>query len=776
MKKIGLSLFGLLLTTFLQAQSFETVVKAWLDDAPNGFHNVLAQYGRNCGGHCLDIDALHSSYSGSSYKAYLELKPQGSLVDTYTSLKAQMEQWPLLRGWERSSSVYTDHNIMFKTKKPNGEQWVVSLTVGQNYDASKPRILSLFISRNGLSSPRVAVPDIETFPLTGAVSNAAVVNLKSRLANEQGKAALKELIASAESDFEGILLKNTFRNNVYQVREGHLNPKATKPFVTVTDEPQKRTLTLRFQIDDPKNYFVFGDLLYPPYNYNTLFPKTEWDLDESDMWKADHKTKPYLIVQKGYEQGVDVLEIIAVKKAYRANLAANPDLVNNDCLEGDCVNGFGIMKYSDNNQLFRYEGGFRNGKFHGIGFVYRESGDGLTLIDLERNRQGTELLLYVGQHQDGKRIGKGLFYAYAHFKDPVRSFRDKSEYFQAGDQTGVFNYIFQEYRADTLFKERLCSFTYHKKSANTYHSIEQPFTTEFGQCVSGDCQNGSGVLDIKGLGRYEGQFIRGAANGRGILKMATGEWKEFEVHQGIPEYIRTVKLPGGVSRLPAAARNVWLLADNDCIAGNCYNGEGLQLRVNTDRFRRYNVRYRGLVRSRFQNGVAEGPFKILSYDGQKVIADGTFKQGVFDGTLRAYVSNRSTPELEYYQTGRRVTKDGRDYAEYLAEQRELWQEEYERKRQEAIAEGIAEGKRRMAEAEARRIRASKASTSRPRSYHCSSCKGTGLYWNEIVTQDCTTTYDYTYTSGKYYKTYTNCRDVTNGGYITCPVCGGDGRY
>jgi len=776
MKKLGVSFFALLLTTFVQAQSLETIVKAWLDDAPNGFHNVLAEYGRNCGGYCLDIDALYGDLSGSSYKAYLELKPQGSLVDTYNSLKAQMEQWSLLRGWERSSSVYTDHNIMFKTKRPNGEQWFVLLNVGQNYDASKPRILNLSIWRNGLTSPRVAVPDKETFPLTGTDSSAPLVNLKSRLANEKGKAALRQLISAAENDFEGVILKNTLQNNVYQVREGHLNPQAEKPFITVTDEPQKRVLTLRFQIDNPRNYFVFFDLLYPPYNYNTLFPKTEWELDESDMWKAEHKTKPYLIVQKGYEQGLDVLEIVAVKKAYRANLAANPDLINNDCLEGNCVSGFGIMKYTDNNQLFRYEGGFRNGKFHGLGFVYRESQNGLTLIDLERNRESMELLLYVGHHQDGKRIGKGLSYAYAQFKDPVRSFRDKSEYFQKGDNTGVFNYVFQEYRADTLYKERLCSFTYHKGSATTYHSIEQPFTTDFGQCVSGDCQNGSGVLDIKGLGRYEGQFVRGAANGKGILKMATGEWKEFEVHQGIPEYIRTIKLPGGVSRLAAVSRNVWLLADNDCIAGNCYNGQGLRLRVNADRFRRYNVNFRGCLRASFKNGVAEGPFKILSFDGQKLIADGTFKNGVFDGTVNAYQSNGNTPQQEYYRAGRRVTKDGRDYAEYLQEQRELWQEEYERKLREARAEGIAESKRRMAEAEARRIKASKASTSRPKSYHCNSCNGTGMYWNEVVTQDCTTTYDYTYTSGKYYKTYTNCRDVTNGGYITCPVCGGAGHY
>lgn len=775
MKSISLAITALFLSVALQAQSLETVIKAWLDDAPNGFQNSFDKYGRSYGGHCVDIDALYSSFSGSQYKAYFELKPQGSLLQTYNRVKSQMVNWSFLQGWESSSSVYLDHNITYKATKPNGELWMVGLSIGQNYDGSKPEILSLFISRDGLKSPRVDVPDKETKPL----SNNSTVNLKSRLADQKGKEALKRFIAAADNDFEDILLKGSLQKGVYKVKEGHLNPQADQPFITVKDEPQKRILTLRFQIDNPKNHFVFFDLFYEPYNYNSIFNETEWDLDQSDMWKAEHKTKPYLVVKKGYEKGLDVLEIVAVKRAYRKNLAANPDLVNNDCIKGDCVNGFGIVKYTENYIPYRYEGGFRDGKFHGIGYIYKESKNGLTIIDLERNREGSDLLLYIGHHRDGKRQGEGLSYAYAEFKDPVRSFREKSEYFNSAEQTGVFNYVYQTYDADTLASETLCSFVYHKATPDTDLSIEQPFTTDYGQCVSGNCQNGTGVLKIKNLGNYEGQFINGQANGKGILKMPTGEWKRFEVNQGIPKYIRTLKLPAGVSRLAAAKRKVWLLADHDCIEGDCYNGEGLQLRINADRFRRYNVSHHGYTRSSFQNGVAEGRFKILSLEDPQTTVDGIFRNGKFNGTLIVREANKSTPEYEYYQHGRRVTKDGRDYAEYLEEQRELWQEDYERKLQAAMAEGAAEAKRRRAEAEALRRNAEakkSTSSSRPRSHRCSSCNGTGSYWNEVITQDCTITYDYTYSSGKYYQTSTHCRDVVNGSYITCPVCNGRGRY
>ena len=489
MKCTAVTIIALLLSVALQAQSLETVVKAWLDDAPNGFHNVFDKYGRNCGGHCVDIDAMYGSLSGADYKTYFELKPQGSLIQTYNMLKSQMDNWSLLQGWESSSSVYVQNNINYKTTKPNGEIWIVGLSIGQNYDASKPEILSLYISRIGLKTPRVAVPDKETKPLSNTSTNTSTTNLKSRLADDKGKEALKRLIAAADNDFEDIIIKSTLQEGVYQVQEGYLNPQTDQPFITVTDEPQKRTLTMRFQIDNPKNYFIFFDLFYEPYNYNSLFSNTEWDLDQSDMWKAEHKTKPYLIVKKGYEKGLDVLEITAVKRAYRKYLAANPDLANNDCIKGDCVNGFGILKYIDDNTPYRYEGGFRNGKFHGIGYVYRESKNGLTIIDLERNREGNDFLLYIGHYKNGKRQGAGLSYAYAQFKDPVRSFREKSEYFNSEEQTGTFNYVYQTYDADTLASETLCSFIYHKSTPDTYLSIEQPFNTASGQCISGKVKN-----------------------------------------------------------------------------------------------------------------------------------------------------------------------------------------------------------------------------------------------------------------------------------------------
>jgi len=774
MKTIGIIAVGLILSCYTQAQSLETVVKAWLDDAPNGFHNAFDQYGRDCGGHCVDIDAMNVDSFGTLYQTYFELKPNGSLVETFHAIKSDMENWTLLQGWESSVSVFTDHNITYQTKQANGEKWIVRLRIGKNYDASKSEILSLQVLRMGLKSPRVATPDKETKPLPGLTS---IVNLKSRLADEKGKIALEALIAAADTDFEDIILEDTLKNNFYQIKEGYLNPQATKPFITVKDEPQKRTLSLRFQIDEPRNYFIFAELFYDPYGYDTVFPKAEWDIDNSDMWKAVHKEKPFLVVKKAYENGMDVIEISAVKKEYRKYLAANPDLINNDCIQGDCVNGFGVIKYAVDNKLYRYEGGFKDGKFHGIGYIYREKAEGaFTFLDLERNRESDELLLYIGHYKDGKRHGQGLSFAYAEYKDPVRSFREPSEYFQADEQTGVFNYIFQNYENDTLTAEELRSFTYHKPTEDTYMSIEQPFTTAYGEYVSGDCQDGYGVLKIQNLGNYEGQFVNGRANGKGILKMPSGEWKIFEAYHGIPKYIRTIKLPEGVSRVAAAERNVWLLAEHDCIEGDCYNGEGVKLRISADRFRRYNVTHRGYVRTTFKDGVAEGEFRIKSTEGSGVIVDGVFRNGVIDGTVNVQYPNEQTPRNEYYESGRRVTKDGQDYGEYLLEQRELWQEDYERKLREAREEGLAKAKRMREEAEALRKRKARATTSRSRSHYCHSCEGTGSYWNETVTQDTTITYDYTYSSGKYYQTYTDTRDVVSGSYITCPVCGGRGSY
>ena len=63
-----------------------------------------------------------------------------------------------------------------------------------------------------------------------------------------------------------------------------------------------------------------------------------------------------------------------------------------ECVSGDCENGIGIYKWSDEE---RYEGNWKDGSFNGQGIFYYENGD-----------------KYVGNWKSGSRVGQGtLFFA-----------------------------------------------------------------------------------------------------------------------------------------------------------------------------------------------------------------------------------------------------------------------------------------------------------------------------------------------------------------------------
>lgn len=115
----------------------------------------------------------------------------------------------------------------------------------------------------------------------------------------------------------------------------------------------------------------------------------------------------------------------------------------------------------------------------------------------------------------------------------------------------------------------------------------------FGQCISGDCQNGIGILLLKGSERYAGQFSRGKMDGigswyyrdgrqytgrwknglqdgEGILRSAQGAkqagiWAQGRMVESRPVQENTLINRGGVT---AQAEQ------KGCISGDCTDGEG----------------------------------------------------------------------------------------------------------------------------------------------------------------------------------------------------------
>lgn len=115
----------------------------------------------------------------------------------------------------------------------------------------------------------------------------------------------------------------------------------------------------------------------------------------------------------------------------------------------------------------------------------------------------------------------------------------------------------------------------------------------YGQCISGDCQNGIGILLMENGERYAGQFSQGKANGIGSWyyfdgSQYTGQWKNgLREGEGVwrssvgEEQAGTWMRDRLVQRNPVSSEELITRGHTTtgsgrtgCISGNCQNGEG----------------------------------------------------------------------------------------------------------------------------------------------------------------------------------------------------------
>ena len=117
----------------------------------------------------------------------------------------------------------------------------------------------------------------------------------------------------------------------------------------------------------------------------------------------------------------------------------------------------------------------------------------------------------------------------------------------------------------------------------------------FGQCISGDCQNGSGIFvypsgakyigqfkngQIEGIGscyytdgsKYQGQWLRGRPHGKGIKILQNGTRIEGEWENGKP-----VTKPEPPKETAKTTQVKEVKKQAGCITGNCRNGKGIYI-------------------------------------------------------------------------------------------------------------------------------------------------------------------------------------------------------
>lgn len=635
------------------AQTLEGLLQEWLADAPNGFQNVFQKYGRQGNGLYHDIDAIGYTTTPETrrYYVYFEMKVEGSLEDTYEKYREKVMHFDFLRGWAKDKPPHLP-GITFRQGRGDQNYAQFGLQLHQNYDGTKGRIVSLWIAR-ACSFCTANTPDKNTLPPPRSNPYSIIELLKS----PKGKQALEALFADAEHDFENIIDERSFKNGVYQLKPHFLNPKAPFPFIYVTEAEQRRTLVIRLLQPTEKKRYVTMDLLNDPDFFLKNKLALDWTISTEGGWSAVPKlaSESYKKLHQAFDSYGDHLELTVIKRPYRQQVPGFQMAGPGKCLSGNCRKGFGVMSFRKGTRRYRYEGEFKDGLFEGLGVLY-DLTPGQAANDF-----GQEIPEYIGRFVAGEKAGKKSRYRlepipnYRRNMDPHHQARRAGEYLRPEDQTtaGSYEYYWNTKEGRTIHEQ--VHFLHHQLPGGRTIVIDKPFARPFGECLSGDCENGEGVLRLEGIGEFRGKFVDGLAYLTGLLTIETGEVFSVWVEFGFPKRFRTVVLPQGVSRMNLARRRVWRMTEFDCLEGNCWNGRGKQLFGYADRFEESPIEEAGLtgyLEADFQRG-RPGYGTLYPFDHPGMEISGNFKNDL-DGDYT--VKYRGRTETWHFQTNRLVRK------------------------------------------------------------------------------------------------------------------------
>ncbi len=303
--------------------------------------------------------------------------------------------------------------------------------------------------------------------------------------------------------------------------------------------------------------------------------------------------------------------------------------------------GIGEQLYYDHHwqKLLRYHGRMENGKRNGLGMLYQQSKSGkydqpFILAEF------TDGNIYFFDEDIQKTIIKNaLFFPGSIEKYYIHKPLKNDANLHPDSKLETLYHLYNSVFSFGMYDDSLLILSSHKNLQVLYynHYIENdgrdpfystlnfPLDPKMGACVSENCSDEFCEITNNGL-KYMGECKNGLPHGMGLFVNRNREGYWINSVRGVPFKIRCASLHNGISRKYLSMQKYPVLVDEECLMGNCINGEGLM-------FRNFGEHY-GALHANFDN---KKEIKGTYHTNKGLEISGDFTKGL-EGEYDLYVT------------------------------------------------------------------------------------------------------------------------------------------
>jgi hypothetical protein len=337
-----------------------------------------------------------------------------------------------------------------------------------------------------------------------------------------------------------------------------------------------------FYYTDGSKYQGNWENNYPEGKGIKIYPdgsKTEgwWSMGKPTAAPIEAEAEAVLVSNEEADAKEELVEVLIEEEKKMTleerlkNPTKNPQQTG--CISGNCDNGKGIYIFPSG---AAYIGEFQNGQIHGIGVCYYPNGS---------KYQGN----WANRYPDGRGTK---------ISPDGRKWTGDWKKGQALNESGE------------IIAELFPNEVKNELEANIQSG-----------CISGDCENGSGVFAYANGARFEGEFQEGKPNGNGKFFYEDESTYDGSVKEGLYHGTGTLITAAGKKQSGRWEEGSFISNDEissttGCVSGNCNDGYGKMVMENGNAYE-----------GNWKNGKFHGHGTLEKYDG--AIIKGNWFEGEF---------------------------------------------------------------------------------------------------------------------------------------------------